>query len=384
MRKTLVLLLALLLLVPACTWNPTTAPQVAFVPKIVQFDATPSVIKPGEVSYLRWSVTDADSVSINNGIGTVALSGQMPVSPGSTTFYTLTAKNLAGENSAGTQIIVQGTSESTTPTTTVTPPAIVYFYADRLTITTGQSVTLSWQVLGATQVTVTPIGPVIAQDRITVQPSATTTYALTATNTSGTASASITVAVQAYTTSGEETITLKPMSAESGSLVRGAGYLDYTMYTSVCAGDTISNAASRAFLSFDMSPIPHDAIVNQAILDLSSYTVMGSPSYMKGSWGNMGALEVYYVQYTDLDNKAYNQTSTLTANGNFTNYPLSPWAWDVKDSIDGQPVIQSLIQQGQPRCQFRIQFFTTTNWDSISDMLCFDNATLTIKYVLPK
>jgi len=52
----------------------------------------------------------------------------------------------------------------------------------------------------------------------------------------------------------------------------------------------------------------------------------------------------------------------------------------VKDSADGDPVIQNLVQRGKSRSQFRIQFFTTTNWDSISDMLCFDDATLTIKY----
>jgi len=102
---------------------------------------------------------------------------------------------------------------------------------------------------------------------------------------------------------------------------------------------------------------------------------------MRGIWGNMGALEVYHLQYTNLDFKAYTEMATPVANGIFTDYALSPRAWDVKNSSDGQPVIQSLIQQSQLRCQFRIQFFTTTNWDSISDMLCFDNATLTIKYV---
>jgi hypothetical protein len=383
MRSTVVILLTLLLLVSGCDWISATTPQAAFLPKILQFDATPSVINQGETSYLVWSVSEADSVSIDNGIGNVALAGQIPVSPNSTTFYTLTAKNLSGETTARTQIVVEGTTaQPTTPTET--PPTITSFYADRLTITPGQYVTLSWEVLGATNVTLTPMGQVQAKDTIALQPANTTTYVLTATNSAGTADAGITITVQASVptgTSGEQAVILRPLSLESGSLVRGTGYLDYSRFASVCAGDTLSNSASRAFLSFDISQIPANSIIKEAILDLSNYTVYGDPSYMRGSWGNMGALEVYHIQYTDLNYKAYTEMATLVANGEFINYPLSPWAWDVKNSSDGQPVIQGLIQQGKSRCQFRIQFFTTTNWDSISDMLCFDNATLTIKYV---
>jgi hypothetical protein len=383
MKSTIVLLLALLLFISGCTLMPATTPQSAFLPKILEFDATPSVINQGEASYLRWSVSEANSVFIDNGIGSVALAGVMPVSPTSTTFYTLTARNLAGETSVRTQIIVEGTT--TQPTTpAATPPTIVSFYADRLIITPGQYVTLSWEVLGTTGVTLTPVGQVKAKDTITLQPASTTTYVLTATNAAGSPTAGITVTVQPSIptgTSTEKAAILRPLPLESGSLIRGGGYLDYARYAAVCAGDTISNSASRAFLSFDISSIPANAIIEEAILDLSNYTVYGSPTYMLSNWGNMGALEIYHIQYTGLNYKAYTGTATLVANGNLTNYPLSPWAWDVKDSADGQPVVQGLIQQGKPRCQFRIQFFTTTNWDSISDMLCFDNATLTIKYV---
>jgi len=383
MRNAVVLLLALFLLVSGCTFTPTTTPQSAFLPKILKFDATPSVINQGQTSYLQWSVSEANSVSIDNGIGNVALAGQIPVSPNSTTFYTLTAKNLAGEATAGTQIIVQG-GATTQPTPTETPPTISSFYADRLIITPGQSVTLSWEVLRATDITLTSVGQVQEKDTIALQPASTTTYILTATNSAGPSNAGVTVIVQASVPTGtplEKTVLLRPLLWESGSLVRGAGYLDYARYASVCAGDTLSNSASRAFLSFDISQIPDNATVKEAILNLSNYTVYGSPTYMRSSWGNMGALEVFHTQYTDLNYKAYTEPATLVANGSFTNYPLLSWAWDVKNSDDGQPVIQDLIQQGRSRCQFRIQFFTTTNWDSITDMLCFDNALLTIKYV---
>jgi len=385
MKKLSILLLTLILLVPACSFNPMTSPQSAFLPKIIQFDASPSVINVGEVAYLRWSVTEANSVSIDNGIGSVALAGQMPVSPTATTYYNLTATNLAGEATARTQIIVQGTI-TPTPSPTSARPTIVSFLADHQLITPGQSVSLSWKVTGANTVTITPVGQVNSEGSISVQPTATTTYILTATNSGGTATAGITVTIQSYipvTPSGERTVILHPISIESGSVIKGSGYLDYSLASTICAGDTIANTPSRAFLSFDISSIPANAIIKGAVLDLSSYSIIGSPSYMRGTFGNMGALEVYHVQYSNLDSKAYTEEGLLTANGSFTNYPLSPWAWDVQSSSDGQAVIQNLITQDRSRAQFRIQFFTTTNWDSIADMLCFDNSTLTIKYQAP-
>jgi hypothetical protein len=388
MRRVVALLLVLFLLVCSCTYIPEEMPEIGFQPKINLFEATPAVINQGDVTYLRWSVSNADSVFIDNGIGSIAMTGVMPVYPSSTIFYTLTARNFAGEATARTQIIVQGGSSTQPITPTATPPTIVAFNADRLIITPGEPVTLSWDVLGATDVILAPIGQVNTRDSITLSPANTTTFVLTATNAAGKSTAGIIVIVQPLSPSAqisEGVITLNTIPEESGSLVRHSGYLEYTKYESACAGDTSINQPSRAFLSFDISSIPKNVFIEEAILDLGKYTMHGDPTYMRSMWGNMGALEVYHIQYgtfEDLGFEAYTESAKLTANGTFTNYPLSPWAWDVKNSDDGEPVIQGLIQERKSRCQFRIQFFTTTNWDSVSDMLCFDNASLTIKYVI--
>ena len=163
MRSTIVLLLALLLFASGCTRIPAATPQSAFLPKILQFDASPSVINQGESTYLRWSVSNADAVSIDNGIGSVAMAGEIPVSPNSSIFYTLTARNLAGEATAGTQIVVEGGPTTQPATPTETPPTIVSFYADRLIVATSQYVKLSWDVSDATSVTLTPVGQVQAR-----------------------------------------------------------------------------------------------------------------------------------------------------------------------------------------------------------------------------
>src|SRR4030042_2387467 len=101
------LLISLLLLIPSCSRMSEETPEAGLIPKINQFEATPSLINEGDVTYLRWSVSNADSVSIDNGIGNVALAGEIPVSPDRITFYTLTGTNFARESSARTLIMVK-------------------------------------------------------------------------------------------------------------------------------------------------------------------------------------------------------------------------------------------------------------------------------------
>ena len=98
----------------------------------------------------------------------------------------------------------------------------------------------------------------------------------------------------------------------------------------------------------------------------------------------MGALEIYFYQYGNYDELgtiAYNRAAPIIAGKGLIEYPLSPWKLDVKESENGEQVIQSLVSKGEPRCQFRIQFFTSTNWDGVADMFCFSEATLTIRYI---
>jgi len=92
--------IAVLVFIAGCTGtSPTT-------PIINSFSANPSTITAGESSTLSWSVTDAASVTIDNAIGSVALSGTTAVNPTITTTYTLTATNVAGSVTATTKVTV--------------------------------------------------------------------------------------------------------------------------------------------------------------------------------------------------------------------------------------------------------------------------------------
>jgi len=68
--------------------------------------ANPTTISSGGTSTLTWSTTNATSVSIDQGIGTVAASGSMNVSPTQTTTYTLTATGSGATASATATVTV--------------------------------------------------------------------------------------------------------------------------------------------------------------------------------------------------------------------------------------------------------------------------------------
>lgn len=75
-------------------------------PVISSFTASPSYIQCGQTAVLTWTVTDAATVNLSPGIGSVPSSGSYSVTPGYTTTYTLTATNVDGSVSASTTVTV--------------------------------------------------------------------------------------------------------------------------------------------------------------------------------------------------------------------------------------------------------------------------------------
>src|SRR5579863_8386652 len=80
--------------------SPTGAPSGPGVPVIAEFSVQPSVIERSQSAVLRWNVTGANNVAIDNGFGTVAPSGTQRVTPTDTTTYRLTAMGPAGDANA--------------------------------------------------------------------------------------------------------------------------------------------------------------------------------------------------------------------------------------------------------------------------------------------
>jgi uncharacterized repeat protein (TIGR02543 family) len=100
----------ILLFITGCTGGTPSDPIIN------SFSASPSTIAAGESSTLSWSVTDASSVSIDNGVGSVDLTGTTTVDPATTTTYTLTATNASGSVTLTTTVTVASASAVATVT----------------------------------------------------------------------------------------------------------------------------------------------------------------------------------------------------------------------------------------------------------------------------
>src|SRR5688572_19394198 len=88
---------------------------------IERFGAAPPEVLHGSATTLSWEVRGADSVEIDQGIGTVTSSGSRQVRPDWTTTYTLTAHAESSAATATVQIRVRPPSASPSPTTSPSP-----------------------------------------------------------------------------------------------------------------------------------------------------------------------------------------------------------------------------------------------------------------------
>ena len=164
--------------------------SVAAIPKpvIAAFQLDPSEVRVGSQATLRWSVTGRTSnIRIEPGDSGLAASGEMRVSPATTTQYTLTATGPGGEETSQRTLLVAAL-----------PLPSISFAAEPAAVRLGQTTTLRWNVTDAEKVIMEPsmrtLGPT---GTLTLKPLANTTYLLRATGPGGTAERKVTVSVSA-------------------------------------------------------------------------------------------------------------------------------------------------------------------------------------------
>lgn len=154
----------------------------------VSISAAPATVVPGGTSTLTWASSNAISVTINNGIGTVPLIGSIQVTPAITTKYTITAANGSGQIvSAYVTVTVSAGS---------TKVGITSFFATPSSVPIGITtpVTLSWTTVNAISVTIdNNIGSVSLNGSTPINPVQTTTYILTAKGKGGSITSSTSV-----------------------------------------------------------------------------------------------------------------------------------------------------------------------------------------------
>ena len=85
---------------------PPPPPPKPQPPRIDTFVAEPASIERGQSSTLRWSVANATTMSINQGVGAVQANGTRQVNPGNSTTYTLTASGAGGMDTRSVTVTV--------------------------------------------------------------------------------------------------------------------------------------------------------------------------------------------------------------------------------------------------------------------------------------
>ncbi len=121
---------------------------------IVSFNVEPNTVDRGESANLSWIVSGANSVSIDNGIGDVTLSGHQIVFPTQNTTYILTASNSNNTIQATAHVYVTTTSEGgtqLTPLVSMIASPVIRVGICSIMIATTSSPYISW----ATDVIVT-------------------------------------------------------------------------------------------------------------------------------------------------------------------------------------------------------------------------------------
>jgi len=308
-------------------------PAITAPAKVNSFVAAPAAIEPGASSTLAWNVSNAATVTINQGVGAVDISGSVVVTPAATTTYTLTA--VGGGATATAQVTV-----------TVGGPqlAIIFFEADPGTVVSGAKTTLSWEVTGATQVKILPtVGIVDDEGSVDVKLTGDKTYVFTLTATDGDETITETVEVDSFLDEPDKyTVTLVANINQSG-YVRSNGN-PWTKY--IYVGDDNNNISLQGFVTFDISDIPDDAEIDSVDVDLSDYSnPYGTP------FEDFGCLRIYVDNYGTLDGGDYYDGSPSGAIGRYCDFDELD---DVVEDEDFKDALQDAV--GENRFQLRFQF----------------------------
>jgi peptidoglycan-associated lipoprotein len=104
---------------PPVTRNDTAPPPSSGKPTINSFSAEPSRIEKGQASTLRWSISNATDMTLDQNLGAVQSQGSRQVYPSASTTYTLIANGPGGSDTR--TVTVEVSSASAPPPPTVQP-----------------------------------------------------------------------------------------------------------------------------------------------------------------------------------------------------------------------------------------------------------------------
>ncbi len=261
-------------------------------------DANPTTIAPGGSSTLSWTTTNATSIVITQGIGSVTANGSTSVSPSTSKTYALTATGPGGSVTCQQTIVV---TPPATPSCTLS--------ANPSSVSAGDASALSWTTTNAVSASIDhgvgTVTPVIAGSTA-VSISNTITYTMTVTSAFGatnTCQTTITVVGPAPAC----TISVSPSSINTGQ--------------SVVVSWTSSNVTS-GFITGGVgstSPVSGGSIT---MFPPSSTTYVGTFTGPNGTVSCERSVTVAPTGCTGNCGGGFNQP-TVTLSGQPTNQPLA-------------------------------------------------------------
>ncbi|MBN1376359.1 MAG: hypothetical protein JXA01_09400 [Dehalococcoidia bacterium] len=226
--------------------------------------------------------------------------------------------------------------------------AVKMFAASPPSIAEGESTTLSWEITGTGNVRIDPgIGDVAQSGNRVVKPLKTTIYTIYSANDIGVAKASTEVVV---TPTPQNSLIAYSIAAEDGTIRGGNITLGEVM-----VGQDLEQNAMQAFLSFDTSSIPSDAIITSVQLDLTKSQIINHPI----PW--LGSLYIYNKQYGFRIDQYGNQIY-------LQNTPLYTWSYsytatEMPETYFTSPAMVSAVQAAvdtrSSRLELRLQFEKT-------------------------
>ncbi len=246
----------------------------------VSISSDPPVIKKGESAALEWTSENADSLSIDQGIGDVDAQGSVTVSPVQTTLYTITA---AGQDAAtvSDSVTVVVLDETTQPppsdgdTSSKEPSVIIS--ANPPAVQPGGKSTLIWSSSHAESASINPdVGEVDVTGSHTIKNlQETTTYIITVEGPGGQAMAKTTIELASSSGAGGGSGGSSEGSSDGSSDEPSGGSTDTLTDLPHIVG-AVSTGTRSVRLAFS-KPMSSDAA------DASNYNIVHEDSSGSGS-----------------------------------------------------------------------------------------------------
>ena len=369
---------------PEDTPTPTSVPP----PQVEYFQASPAAINAGDCTTLQWGkVSNATEAKIEPGLGGVGTPGSETVCPIETTTYMLTATGPGGTTQASTTVtVVGGLPDLTIDAISVVPSPALAEEDNQVQITIrnagiGAAGAFNWEWqagadaafdgriygLGAgdTKVVTLLWNPAQPYDSLSTEAHVDVDDEIRETDEENNR---FTAVIQVVEPEVEPvTVTLTSEGALDGfRLNDGSGStLQDILIGNGELVDPMGELVARGFMSFDLSDIPTEATVESAELRFYQKEVQGSP------YEKLGNLVLEHIDYgASLDDSAYNTPALDTA---VLDTETSPEAWYVLSDPTIVTWVQSSLEAGISRQQFRLQFSQETDGDGLEDWIAIQS-----------